>query len=98
MTKTPELWKKAYTDGLYTIRELFSKLVECSKDYPIPRIVAVLDETELTKFEEFVVRCASAESDDELVSTHYTLPWGLADVRKFVPYVVNGRQGTHPVE
>lgn len=98
MIKTPEQWKNLYSEGMYTLRELFSKLIECSKEYPIARIIAVLEETEWQEFGEYVMRCASAEREDDIVWVNGTPTWVLADVRKFVPYVVKGRRGTHTAE
>ena len=90
MNKTPEEWKDAYLDNMYTKNELFSSLLECSKVYPVPRILAVLSEEEEREFSAFVRDCATVDSDDELVSSDGKIEWGLAELRKFLPYVSQG--------
>ena len=91
MKRSPEMWREVYSNGMYTMPELFSQLVECSKSYPIPNILAVLGEVERQKFNEFIRRCAVLEKEEDIGTIgNDSTTWGLADIRRFVPYIMDG--------
>jgi hypothetical protein len=65
-------------------------MLQCSKIYPVSGILALLSEEEEREFSVFVRDCATVTSDDQLISIKGELGWGLAELRKFLPYVSQG--------
>jgi hypothetical protein len=86
MNHPPEFWYAWYQRKVMTRLELFSQLMNCVMEYPVARVVGVLDPELREGLRDFVEQMSSIRNDHEIVSMDGRPGYGVAEVQKVLAY------------